>query len=261
MSDTAVKTVISKKVISSFMEKYNLIKEETDAAIWLIEKNSISTKFRTAAGDFFGQVKFDDVEDFVDIEESIQLPVYESSELQKYINVLGDHIDTQIITNEDNVAFKLKMSDDSGSVAYTLADMAVFTKKTMSKDGQIKYDFTFNITPEFRAKFLNALNAIGETNQQGLANKFVISSNGDTRVLKFITNNNVISINILENDVDVDGTVNAYFRADYLKKILSVNKNATVLFSIKAGKFAEVECTDIFENVTITNNYFLTQVV
>ena len=177
------------------------------------------------------------------------LGVYNTDLLVKLLSVLGHEINFNVNLSGDK-AYSLTLDDNSSTVNYMLADMAVIPPAPDLKQLP-NFELTIKITKEFIDKFIKAKSALPEIEH------FTIAKNPKTDKYQIVLgysnlNSNRISIDIeYEMTADIDPIS---FSAKYFREILASNKDlngATLMVSSEGLAKAEFEI-DGFES-----RYFL----
>lgn len=183
------------------------------------------------------------------------LGVYNTDLLVKLLSVLGHEINFNVNLSGDK-AYSLTLDDNSSTVNYMLADMAVIPPAPDLKQLP-NFELTIKITKEFIDKFIKAKSALPEIEH------FTIAKNPKTDKYQIVLgysnlNSNRISIDIeYEMTADIDPIS---FSAKYFREILASNKDlngATLMVSSEGLAKAEFEI-DGFESkyylVKLENN-------
>jgi hypothetical protein len=183
------------------------------------------------------------------------LGVYNTDLLVKLLSVLGHEINFNVNLSGDK-AYSLTLDDNSSTVNYMLADMAVIPPAPDLKQLP-NFELTIKITKEFIDKFIKAKSALPEIEH------FTIAKNPKTDKYQIVLgysnlNSNRISIDI---EYEMTGDIDPIsFSAKYFREILASNKDlngATLMVSSEGLAKAEFEI-DGFESkyylVKLENN-------
>ena len=132
---------MQKAKLNRFIQKYNL-GGNVNSVKWKSSGDTLSTSFVTPDKSLLGTVKLDKFPF-----ESSEIGVYQTDQLQKLLNVLGEKIDMDLSTI-DGKAIALKVKNDSVSVNYVLSDLSVIAdppalKRLPDFQTKIKLDSNF----------------------------------------------------------------------------------------------------------------------
>ncbi len=204
---------MEKSKLINFVSKYSL-GGLIQSVAWN-SNGSLSTKFISDDKCVVGEVKMQNFNN-----STSKFGVYNTDLLVKLLGVLGNTVNLQINGAEDK-AFSLTFDDNSTTVNYMLADLAVIPPAPDLKELP-PFDLEIPITKEFIDKFIKAKSAL-----PGIE-KFTIAKNRKTDKYEIIigyanTNSNRISIGIdctATEDIDPIS-----FSAKYFNGILAANKD------------------------------------
>ena len=204
---------MEKSKLINFISKYSL-GGLVQSVAWN-SNGSLSTKFISDDKCVVGEVKLQNFNN-----SKSKFGVYNTDLLVKLLGVLGNTVNLQINGAEDK-AFSLTFDDNSTTVNYMLADLAVIPPAPDLKELP-PFDLEIPITKEFIDKFIKAKSAL-----PGIE-KFTIAKNRKTDKYEIIigyanTNSNRISIGIdctATEDIDPIS-----FSAKYFNGILAANKD------------------------------------
>ena len=204
---------MEKSKLINFISKYSL-GGLVQSFAWN-SNGSLSTKFISDDKCVVGEVKLQNFNN-----STSKFGVYNTDLLVKLLGVLGNTVNLQINGAEDK-AFSLTFDDNSTTVNYMLADLAVIPPAPDLKELP-PFDLEIPITKEFIDKFIKAKSAL-----PGIE-KFTIAKNRKTDKYEIIigyanTNSNRISIGIdctATEDIDPIS-----FSAKYFNGILAANKD------------------------------------
>jgi hypothetical protein len=204
---------MEKSKLINFVSKYSL-GGLIQSVAWN-SNGSLSTKFISDDKCVVGEVKMQNFNN-----STSKFGVYNTDLLVKLLGVLGNTVNLQINGAEDK-AFSLTFDDNSTTVNYMLADLAVIPPAPDLKELP-PFDLEIPITKEFIDKFIKAKSAL-----PGIE-KFTIAKNRKTNKYEIVigyanTNSNRISIGIdctATEDIDPIS-----FSAKYFNGILAANKD------------------------------------
>lgn len=204
---------MEKSKLINFISKYSL-----GGLVQSVAWNSngdLATKFISDDKCVVGEIKLNNFNN-----DKSKFGVYNTDLLIKLLGVLGNTINLQINAVDDK-AFSLTFDDNSTTVNYMLADLAVIPPAPELKELPT-FDLEIPITKEFIDKFIKAKSALPSIE------KFTIAKNRKTGKYEIIigyanTNSNRISIGIdctATEDIDPIS-----FSAKYFNGILAANKD------------------------------------
>lgn len=204
---------MEKSKLINFIGKYSL-----GGLVQSVAWNSngdLATKFISDDKCVVGEIKLNNFNN-----DKSKFGVYNTDLLIKLLGVLGNTINLQINAVDDK-AFSLTFDDNSTTVNYMLADLAVIPPAPDLKELP-PFDLEIPITKEFIDKFIKAKSALPSIE------KFTIAKNRKTDKYEIIigyanTNSNRISIGIdctATEDIDPIS-----FSAKYFNGILAANKD------------------------------------
>jgi len=239
---------MEKSRLMNFISKYHL-----NGLIQSVSWNSngsLSTRFISDDKSVVGEVTLN----MFNGQKTI-LGVYNTDLLVKLLGVLGHEINFNVNLSGDK-AYALTLDDNSSTVNYMLADMAVIPPAPDLKQLP-NFELTIKITKEFIDKFIKAKSALPEIEH------FTIAKNPKTDKYQIVLgysnlNSNRISIDI---EYEMTGDIDPIsFSAKYFREILASNKDlngATLMVSSEGLAKAEFEI-DGFESkyylVKLENN-------
>lgn len=251
---------MNKEILKSFIEKYTVSKEE-EGVVWKFSKDKMSARFSSKDEAILGLVEILDTKFLGNFETTVKIPVYQTSEFLKFLNVLDLEVSVSTVAdpNKEDTAIFLKLSDESVKINYALADTNVFKKEWSMKRELTDDDFSmiFNLTPEFRRKFLNSISAV----QVDESSKFKVSADDltGTNKVMFLSDNNKLELTIPTNDVKKSEDTEVEFFSEHFRRILTANKSAdkiTVYFK-NGGIPARLVCENSIEGFVNVNTYFI----
>ncbi len=233
---------MDKQKLTGFVEKYSL-GNNIEAVKWAISNNSLQTEFISGCKTLLGVVKLNDFQ-----MQDCELGIYNTSQLQKMLSVVGNSIDLKLKMVEER-AIGLTITDNDVALNYMLADLDVIPKAPKLK-ATPEATTRIKITNDFIMKFIKAKNALSD------AEHFTVISNTITQIILGHSDNNSNRINInvsAESDSNMDPIS---FNADYLREILAANKdNEEGLMEVSADGLAVLT----FKNKEYVSKYYMVQ--
>ena len=233
---------MDKQKLTGFVEKYSL-GNNIEAVKWSISNNSLQTEFISSCKTLLGVVKLNDFQ-----MQDCELGIYNTSQLQKMLSVVGNSIDLKLKMVEER-AIGLTITDNDVALNYMLADLDVIPKAPKLK-ATPEATTRIKITNDFIMKFIKAKNALSD------AEHFTVISNTITQIILGHSDNNSNRINInvsAESDSNMDPIS---FNADYLREILAANKdNEEGLMEVSADGLAVLT----FKNKEYASKYYMVQ--
>jgi len=204
---------MEKSRLSNFISKYHL-NGLIQSVAWNAN-GSLSTRFISDDKSVVGEVKMNTFSG-----QSSNFGVYNTDLLVKLLSVLGTDVNFNVNSAQEK-AFALTIDDNSTTVNYMLADMAVIPPTPELKQLP-PFQMSIKITKEFIDKFIKAKSALPEIEH------FTVMKNQKLGKYQIVigysnTNSNRISLDI-ECDVqeDIDPIS---FSAKYFREILAANKD------------------------------------
>jgi hypothetical protein len=206
---------MQKSKLNRFIQKYNL-GGNVNSVKWKASGDSISTSFVTPDKSLLGNVtvgKFPF--------ETSEIGVYQTDQLQKLLNVLGEKIDMDLST-VDGKAIALKVKNDAVSVNYVLSDLSVIADPPALKrlpDFQTKIKLDNN----FIDSFIKGKSALSDVDMFAIVKN---KTNGCDVIIGYSSSNtNRVNIPV---DCEVCGLTDAVnFNANLFKEVLVANKECT----------------------------------
>lgn len=233
---------MDKQKLTGFVEKYSL-GNNIEAVKWSISNNSLQTEFISSCKTLLGVVKLNDFQ-----MQDCELGIYNTSQLQKMLSVVGNSIDLKLKMVEER-AIGLTITDNDVALNYMLADLDVIPKAPKLK-ATPEATTRIKITNDFIMKFIKAKNALSD------AEHFTVISNTITQIILGHSDNNSNRINInvsAESDSNMEPIS---FNADYLKEILAANKdNEEGLMEVSSDGLAVLT----FKNKEYASKYYMVQ--
>lgn len=204
---------MEKSRLSNFISKYHL-NGLIQSVAWNAN-GSLSTRFISDDKSVVGEVKMNTFSG-----QASNFGVYNTDLLVKLLSVLGTDVNFNVNSAQEK-AFALTIDDNSTTVNYMLADMAVIPPTPELKQLP-PFQMSIKITKEFIDKFIKAKSALPEIEH------FTVMKNQKLGKYQIVigysnTNSNRISLDI-ECDVqeDIDPIS---FSAKYFREILAANKD------------------------------------
>lgn len=204
---------MEKSRLSNFISKYHL-NGLIQSVAWNCN-GSLSTRFISDDKSVVGEVKMNTFSG-----QPSNFGVYNTDLLVKLLSVLGTDVNFNVNAAQEK-AFALTIDDNSTTVNYMLADMAVIPPTPELKQLP-PFQMSIKITKEFIDKFIKAKGALPEIEH------FTVMKNQKLGKYQIVigysnTNSNRISLDI-ECDVqeDIDPIS---FSAKYFREILAANKD------------------------------------
>jgi len=206
---------MKKDKILQFISRYNL-NGSVEAVKWETTGDSTcSTTFITDDKSVLGQVS---VKDF-DLAEG-EVGVYDTARLKQLLTVVGDDVDIEV-TNVNDKNVSVVLSDETTSVNFMLADLAVIPNVPALKELPA-FDVKIPISNDFAKKFVRSASALSDVDT------FTLVPEGDD--LKLVIGYSTINSNRISLDVITEGKGTLEdpisFSAKYLKEILNANDDS-----------------------------------
>jgi len=206
---------MKKDKILQFISRYNL-NGSVEAVKWETTGDSTcSTTFITDDKSVLGQVS---VKDF-DLAEG-EVGVYDTARLKQLLTVVGDDVDIEV-TNVNDKNVSVVLSDETTSVNFMLADLAVIPNVPALKELPA-FDVKIPFSNDFAKKFVRSASALSDVDT------FTIVPDGDD--LKLVIGYSTINSNRISLDVITEGKGTLEdpisFSAKYLKEILNANDDS-----------------------------------
>jgi len=233
---------MEKSRLMNFISKYHL-NGLVQSVAWN-SNGSLSTRFISDDKSVVGEVRMNT---FNGTKSSIG--VYNTDLLVKLISVLGNEINFNINLAQDK-AFSLTLDDNSTTVNYMLADMAVIPPTPELKQLP-PFQLTIKLTKEFIDKFIRAKGALPEIEH------FTLIKNQKLNKYQVVLGHSNLNSNRISLDIDCEVSEDIEpisFSAKYFREILAANKDlngGTLAVSSEGLAKAEFEI-DGFES-----RYFL----
>jgi len=150
--------MISRSLLSNTISKYHL-NGLVEKVIWKVKDNLLHIAFRNEAGNITGEVK-------VPCKMvSGDFNIYDTSRLNKLLNILEGTILVDVVNNASNVPTVFKIADSKMDVHYNLASPGLlvgFWFDSSAVEDQIpQYDVIANLNEEDLRLFLKSVGALG----------------------------------------------------------------------------------------------------
>lgn len=229
---------MDKGKLNNFIDRYSLDKQ-IESVLFKSDGSSIEVDIISDDKTLLGNVSVSDVKF-----PAGEYGIYTTSQLKSFLGILGS--DIEVVSDDSSISF----SDGKANVRYMLAQADVIPKAPELKQLP-DFDITITLDPSFVNSFIKAKGAIE-------SDTFTFISNGGKSevVLGYSSiNSNRISLKV---NAEVDGDVSPIaFSANYLKSILSANKDAK-----KASMKISTQglCNLVFESDTEQSKYFLVEI-
>ncbi len=233
---------MEKSRLMNFISKYHL-NGLVQSVAWN-SNGSLSTRFISDDKSVVGEVQMNT---FNGTKSS--LGVYNTDLLVKLLGVLGNDVNFNVNLTQDK-AFSLTLDDNSTTVNYMLADMAVIPPTPELKQLP-PFQVTIKLTKEFIDKFIRAKGALPEIEH------FTLVKNQKLNKYQVVLGHSNLNSNRISLDIDCEASEDIEpisFSAKYFREILAANKDlngGTLAVSSEGLAKAEFEI-DGFES-----RYFL----
>ena len=237
---------MNKQKLTGFIDKYSL-GNNIESVPWVVKNNTISTDFVSEDRTLLGKATLNNI----DLDDC-EIGIYNTSQLQKMVAVLGNEVDIDLKKVEDR-AIALHMTDNDVSLNYMLADLDIIPKAPKLKTLP---DTTADITidNDFTTKFVRAKSALSESDNFTVQ---IDGSGGKIILGESDTNTNKIKIKVSVYTHSKDGNLDPIsFNANYLREILVANRDhIEAKMEVCAGGLAILT----FNNKDYTSKYYLVQ--
>ena len=206
---------MQKAKLNRFIQKYNL-GGNVNSVKWKSSGDTLSTSFVTPDKSLLGTVKLDKFPF-----ESSEIGVYQTDQLQKLLNVLGEKIDMDLSTI-DGKAIALKVKNDSVSVNYVLSDLSVIADPPALKRLP-EFQTKIKLDSNFIDSFIKGKSALSDVDMFAI----VKNKTGGCDVIIGYSSSNTNRVNI-PVECEVCGLTDAVnFNANLFKEVLVANKECT----------------------------------
>ena len=233
---------MEKSRLMNFISKYHL-NGLVQSVAWN-SNGSLSTRFISDDKSVVGEVQMNTFNG-----TKSNIGVYNTDLLVKLLAVLGNDINFNVNLAQDK-AFSLTLDDNSTTVNYMLADMAVIPPTPELKQLP-PFQVTIKLTKEFIDKFIRAKGALPEIEH------FTLVKNQKLNKYQVVLGHSNLNSNRISLDIDCEVSEDIEpisFSAKYFREILAANKDlngGTLAVSSEGLAKAEFEI-DGFES-----RYFL----
>jgi hypothetical protein len=207
---------MNKVLLERFISKYTL-GDNVQSVVLKIKNNVLSTEFITPEKSLLGKLALNDFE-FDDVE----LGVYNTSQLSRMLNVLGEDVKLTVTKSED-IAISIKIEDTNASINFMLSDKTVIPVVPAMKNVP-EFQLTLEIDSNFMARFIASKNALTEKET------FTIVTDKDRETCNCILGYSSINTDRITIPVRVDQFNDMdllSFNAELFGKILQANKECS----------------------------------
>lgn len=207
---------MNKVLLERFISKYTL-GDNVQSVLLKIKNNVLSTEFITPEKSLLGKLALNDFE-FDDVE----LGVYNTSQLSRMLNVLGEDVKLTVTKSED-IAISIKIEDTNASINFMLSDKTVIPVVPAMKNVP-EFQLTLEIDSNFMARFIASKNALTEKET------FTIVTDKDRETCNCILGYSSINTDRITIPVRVDQFNDMdllSFNAELFGKILQANKECS----------------------------------
>ena len=207
---------MNKVLLERFISKYTL-GDNVQSVVLKIKNNVLSTEFITPEKSLLGKLALNDFE-FDDVE----LGVYNTSQLSRMLNVLGEDVKLTVTKSED-IAISIKIEDTNASINFMLSDKTVIPVVPAMKNVP-EFQLTLEIDSNFMARFIASKNGLTEKET------FTVVTDKDRETCDCILGYSSINTDRITIPVNVDQFTDMdllSFNADLFGKILQANKECS----------------------------------
>ena len=207
---------MNKVLLERFISKYTL-GDNVQSVVLKIKNNVLSTEFITPEKSLLGKLALNDFE-FDDVE----LGVYNTSQLSRMLNVLGEDVKLTVTKSED-IAISIKIEDTNASINFMLSDKTVIPVVPAMKNVP-EFQLTLEIDSNFMARFIASKNALTDKET------FTVVTDKDRETCDCILGYSSINTDGITIPVNVDQFTDMdllSFNADLFGKILQANKECS----------------------------------
>ena len=204
---------MEKNKLTTFIDRYSL-SGTIESVKWAIDKNKLTTDFTTEDKSLVGSVELKSV----DLEDG-EFGIFSTGELNKMLSVVDANVDITL-NKIDNKIKNLKINDKNFKMNYVISDPEVIPKAAKLKKLP-PFEIEIDINAEFVGKFIKSRNAISDSTS------FAVKNIGDE--LEIIVGYSDINTNRISFKTACKATADIgplLFSADYVKNILTVNKES-----------------------------------
>ena len=207
---------MNKVLLERFINKYTL-GDNVQSVVLKIKDNVLSTEFITPEKSLLGKLALNDFQF-----EDIELGIYNTSQLSRMLNVLGEDVKLTVLRSED-VAISIKVEDTNASINFMLSDKTVIPVVPAMKNVP-EFQLTLEIDSNFMARFIASKNALIEKET------FTIVTDKDRETCNCILGYSTINTDRITIPVSVDQFNDMdllSFNAELFGKILQANKECS----------------------------------
>lgn len=206
---------MQKTKLNKFIQKYNL-GGNVNSVKWKSNGKILSTSFVTPDKSLLGTVTVDNF-----TFEKSELGVYQTDQLQKLLNVLGDDVSLELSKFGDK-PISLKVKNGAVSVDYVLSDLTVISDPPALKRLP-EFQTKIKLDKKFMDTFIKGKSALIDVDM------FTIVKNNDDTVSAVIgyasTNTNRVNIPVETEAVGLTDAIT--FNANLFKEVLIANRECT----------------------------------
>ena len=237
---------MKKDKVLQFISRYNL-NGNVESVKWNTNGDNVcETTFITDDKSVLGKVSAKEFE----LGEG-EIGVYDTAKLKQLLSVVGDDINVEVVEkNEKNIS--VNVSDDTTSVNFMLADLAVIPNVPTLKDLP-EYDLQIPFSNDFAKKFVRSASALSDCNTFTV----VPTEDGIQLVIGYSTiNSNRVSLSAINEGT---GTLTdpISFSSKYLKEILNANSDSEKsVLNVSSKGIASIE----FEVGDFRSSYYLVEI-
>lgn len=218
---------MNKQKLQSIISKYYL-NGLVESVKWVTQDNNLNVKFNSPNRDMIGEVQFEDI----NLPNS-EIAIYDTSQLDKLINITADELDLILIKSGKNFN-KLIINDKSYELIYPLADLFLI-KNPGKVNVNSEFDIKCGLNSDIMSSIIKAKNAIQNDSisieleeQLGEDKSKIVLIFGDE------TSNHTNKIKYKLNTLHVNPLISKEFslpfNSEVIKSILNVNKDALKSF-------------------------------
>jgi hypothetical protein len=238
---------MNKGLLERFINKYTL-GDNVQSVVLKIKDNVLSTEFITPEKSLLGKLALDDFQF-----EDVELGVYNTSQLSRMLNVLGEDVKLTVLRSDD-IAISIKVEDTNASINFMLSDKTIIPVVPAMKNVP-EFQLSLKIDNNFMARFIASKNALTDKET------FTIVTDKDRETCDCILGYSSINTDRITIPVNVDQFIDMdllSFNADLFGKILQANKECSVgKLEISAQGLARV--TFKVDNYHVVYNLVATQ--
>ena len=143
---------MNKGLLERFINKYTL-GDNVQSVVLKIKNNVLSTEFITPEKSLLGKLALNDFQ-----YDDVELGVYNTSQLSRMLNVLGDDVKLTVLRSEET-AISVKVEDVNASINFMLSDESVITNVPVMKN-EPEFSLTLKMDSSFMSRFISGKNAL-----------------------------------------------------------------------------------------------------